>query len=150
MQATLLRTLTEKSELKFGKFSNYTVGRLIELKKMPYLWWVYFNSSAVSFASSVLDKIGISQEYRIAKPGKSPGKEDEVFQSVMGYKQQRITEGNPGNGSGRTKLMRKQFKELKRISLNNSKRCLSKGLLQSKNHPHGPQIKPSRQQTRRR
>ena len=65
----LLRKLTEKSILKFGKFADVPIQTLLELKKYSYLRWVYFNSSNITFFENILFEIGISEEFFIDKPG---------------------------------------------------------------------------------
>lgn len=67
--ATLLRTLTAKSTMGFGKWGQLTVGNLIETKP-DYLRWIYFNSSNINFTDDVIDGIGIPDSDKIKKPGK--------------------------------------------------------------------------------
>ena len=69
MDVIRLRTLTEKSKIGFGVHADLKVGDLINIKKKWYLRWLYFNFSAISFVDEVLDKILITLEYRIEKPG---------------------------------------------------------------------------------
>ncbi len=69
-QATLLRTLTEKSTLKFGKYADFPIWKLLESGSgRSYLSWVYYNSSNISFIDDVLLKLNIRQNERINKPG---------------------------------------------------------------------------------
>jgi len=72
MSTTLLRKLTEKSTLKFGKYYDLKVIELINLKKTALLRWYYYNASMITFTDEVLDKILVPKEYRIIKPGKKP------------------------------------------------------------------------------
>ena len=69
MDLIRLRTLTEKSKIGFGIHADLKVGDLLNIKKRWYLRWLYFNFSAISFVDEVLDKILITPEYRIEKPG---------------------------------------------------------------------------------
>lgn len=62
-----MRTLTLKSLLKFGRFHDHTVGRMIQLEKHDYLRWAYYNCSEISFMTDVLEIIGI--KHIITKPG---------------------------------------------------------------------------------
>lgn len=71
---TLLRTMTKKSIIGFGKYKDYRVGDIINLGELEYLRWVYYNSELVTFMDDILDEIGITEEYRIKKPGKQPEK----------------------------------------------------------------------------
>lgn len=63
----MLRTLTLKSELKFGKFADYRVEQILQIKKFDYLVWVYFNSSNITFMPEILQTLGIT--HLINKPG---------------------------------------------------------------------------------
>lgn len=64
---TLLRTLTRKSQLKYGHRHSQTVERV--LMERPYmLVFDYYNLSAINFTDDVLDELGITE--RIQKPGK--------------------------------------------------------------------------------
>lgn len=71
MSAILLRKLTRKSTLKFGKFKDYTVDHLFSMKKERELTAIYFKLSNISFMDDVLDDLGITIEYRIEKPSKN-------------------------------------------------------------------------------
>lgn len=64
--AILLRTLTLKSRLTEGKFSNQTVETVIAIDPM-YLWYVYYNTEKLTFVEEILQAVGITQ--RIKKPG---------------------------------------------------------------------------------
>ena len=66
--AVLLRTLSKKSKLKFGKYANDEIGKLLELKKGAYLAWCYYNLSNISFTEDILDELKL--DHRINKPGK--------------------------------------------------------------------------------
>lgn len=67
----ILRKLTRKSLLTFGKYHDFRVGDLINTGKHKYLRWVYFNNSMITFFEDILDEIKIPEAYRIKKPGKS-------------------------------------------------------------------------------
>ena len=70
---TLLRTMTLKSPMKFGKWYDLTVGDIINSKGyygIDYLVWVYYSASKISFNDEVLDILGIIDESQlIEKPG---------------------------------------------------------------------------------
>lgn len=66
---TLLRTLTLKSRLKFGRYYLLTVSTVFAKQKINYLIWVYYNMSKITFDSVVLKKLGIQRNQMIAKPG---------------------------------------------------------------------------------
>jgi hypothetical protein len=67
----LLRTLTEKSCLKFGKYADIPLYNLLALGHTRYLRWIYFNMSNISFMPNILEQIGITNEFIIEKPGKN-------------------------------------------------------------------------------
>lgn len=72
----LLRTLARKSVLDFGKHEGRTVQQVLDLKHTRLLRWYYYNCSMISFLPDILDEIGITEEWRIDKPGKDPEKGD--------------------------------------------------------------------------
>jgi len=71
MAVTLLRTLTEKSQLKFGKYEYLTVREVLNLKHPQYIRWCYFNLDKISFIEDILNEVKIPEDYRIKKPGKN-------------------------------------------------------------------------------
>ena len=71
-QTILLRKLTYKSILKFGKYAELSIQEIINLGKKNYLRWIYFNSSMISFTDIILTELSINKEYIINKPGKDP------------------------------------------------------------------------------
>jgi len=72
----LLRTLTRKSYLKFGKYADIRVGNLLDLgiSEREYLLWSYYSCSMINFNDDVLAELGITEEFRIEKPGKDKRK----------------------------------------------------------------------------
>lgn len=71
MDVVLLRTLTEKSILNFGKWEGYSIGQMIGLKHTMALRWIYYHYSKITFTPEVLEKIYIFyDDYKIEKPGK--------------------------------------------------------------------------------
>ena len=66
---TLLRTLTRKSTLKYGKHHDKTVSDMLILSPQQ-LVVDYYSLSAITFEDSILDELLIPQDKRIAKPGK--------------------------------------------------------------------------------
>lgn len=67
-QALLLRTMTLKSKFIGGKYDGLTVQSVINVHP-NYVARSYFDMSMISFVSEVLDMVGITEEYRIKKPG---------------------------------------------------------------------------------
>lgn len=70
--APILRKLALKSEIPFGEFKGIKVQQVIDIQRLPYLRWIYYNIEGLSFIDEVLDIIGIPEEYRIKKPGTDP------------------------------------------------------------------------------
>lgn len=68
-EAIRLRTLTKKSLMTFGKYHDWRLGDLINMGKQEYLIWCYYNLSMISFMPDILDELGITEEWRIEKPG---------------------------------------------------------------------------------
>lgn len=122
--ATLLRTLTEKSKLGFGRYADVPVWKLLErLSTRSYLVWVYYNNDRVTFKDEILDQLRITD--RIEKPGKSPDKFEEYQMTVKWsmkakYGWNYITKGRK---SRNIFLTRKR-----KIS------TITKGKMQAKNH----------------
>ena len=127
MDVTILRILTEKSIIWFGKWEGYSVGQMIGLKHTAALRWIYYNCSKVSFVDEVLDKIYIRyDEYKIEKPGKNP----ELCQKLKNLLWAKTTDENRIwqyriNKRGKTGLAKKTVAQLP-----------TKGQMQSKNHGH--------------
>ena len=71
MSSILLRKLTRKSTLNFGKFKDYTVEHLFGMKKQIELTSIYFKLSTITFTDDILNELGIDEEYRIEKPSKN-------------------------------------------------------------------------------
>ena len=73
MDRVILRKLSRKSTLNFGKYADYTVDQVLTqnpIDGMHYLIWLYYNSSNISFIEDVLIQLGITADNRIDKPGK--------------------------------------------------------------------------------
>jgi len=71
MDVVLFRKLTRKSILKFGEYKDVSVQQIINLGRMPYLRWIYYNIATITFTDDVLEDIFIHEEDRIPKPGTS-------------------------------------------------------------------------------
>ncbi len=73
MRLLRLRTLTEKSTLSnFGdiRIRDCTVERCLKNDNSKWsLIHAYYSKSKISFIDSVLNKLGITKEWRIRKPG---------------------------------------------------------------------------------
>lgn len=71
MSNTLLRTMTMKSKIGFGNYSDLTVQELIQLKKYKELISMYYQLEKINFNDEVKDYLGIRFELVIPKPGKN-------------------------------------------------------------------------------
>lgn len=79
----VLRKLTRKSLLKFGKYAEYRVGDLLKLCRHDYLRWVYYNSSNINFFDDILDELNITKEFIIVKPGKNSELHKKILQEKL-------------------------------------------------------------------
>lgn len=131
MDVTLLRKLSHKSTLQFGKYADNTVQNLIDLKHYRYLRWCYFNLDMISFLDNILDEINIPIEFRINKPGKLPENHNKL----------NAMHDNNSNGGGLSGHIERRIKkaqrkhEAKQISKAYSFK-FSKANLQRINHGH--------------
>lgn len=100
----LLRKLTNKSIMNFGKYFDLTVQQCLDTKKRKYLRWVYFNCSNITFTDELLDEFLIPVSYRFDKPSKNVelGKKleenlmetySDAFKEKLKKKAKRLSEG---------------------------------------------------------
>lgn len=87
MSSILLRKLTKKSTLKFGKFKDCTVEHLFGMRKQAELTSIYFKLSTITFTDDILEELGITEEYRIVKPSKDVELHQEFMMQKYGKKQ---------------------------------------------------------------
>lgn len=78
-ESVLLRTLTKKSVLWFGKYNGLKVQQIMDLQNPGYLRWLYYNISGITFIDDVLEKLKINGKRKIQKPGIAPEMSDIVF-----------------------------------------------------------------------
>lgn len=78
-ESALLRTLTGKSVLWFGKYNGVKVQQIIDLQNPGYLRWIYYNYNGITFTEDVLKEITITGNRKIKKPGIAPEMNGEVF-----------------------------------------------------------------------
>lgn len=141
---TLLRTLTRKSTLKFGKYHDLTVQNVMDYQNMKgrsLLKFYYFNSSKISFVDELLDELGIPPELRIAKPGNVTPDEWRVINhnlhTIELDKYHALPEVERKRVSGLDKKERNQVSTHNSIILDKYDRGVhSKESLMRKNHNH--------------
>lgn len=75
------RKLTEKSFLDYGHFKHCTVAHVIAIGHSKMLISSYFKLSHITFFDNILDQIGISEEWRIKKPGTDIAKFNEFIEA---------------------------------------------------------------------
>jgi|ERR1035437_1365309 hypothetical protein len=78
-ESVVLRTLTGKSTMWFGKFEGLKVQQILDLYHKDYLRWIYYNVAGISFSEDVLTAITINEARMISKPGIAPEMHDKVF-----------------------------------------------------------------------
>ena len=127
---TLLRTLTRKSILKFGQYSDLQVQNLLDLQRYKYLRWVYFNCSNISFMNDILDEIRIPLNFRIVKPSKNSDLhlklQEEIFENYSDKAKEIYLE--------KQKKIGKKIKKGKAISeIQKFENCYKKDYLRRKN-----------------
>ena len=71
MSSILLRKLTLKSKLNFGKYKNCTVEQMFGMRMQKQLISIYFKLSKITFTDDILTQLGIVAEFRISKPSKN-------------------------------------------------------------------------------
>jgi len=70
MSIILLRTMTYESVIGFGYFPSLKVGDLFKIYKEREILRMYFELGRVTFIDSILDRMCITPEFRIKKPGR--------------------------------------------------------------------------------
>ena len=86
MSSILLRILAKKSTFNFGKYKDCTVEQFIGMKKQIDLISMYFKLSTISFNEEILLELGITDDYRIKKPGTNVEKHNEFILKFYGKK----------------------------------------------------------------
>jgi hypothetical protein len=84
METKLLRLLTWKSKLMFGKYPELTISQLYIGHHTRYLRWVYYNLSGISFTDDILYKIGVVTDNRDSRIEK-PGMNKDLCETVNGF-----------------------------------------------------------------
>lgn len=130
---TLLRKLTKKSIMKFGKHRDLTVQELINLYEKKYLRWVYFNCSNIDFMEDVLEEIKIPLNYRIQKPSKNLDLHLKLNEEIFENFSEKAKELSVKT---RTKIASKISKGKAILKMNEHKNKFSKASLTRKNQGH--------------
>lgn len=143
MDTLNLRTMARKSVFNGGKHEGRSVQQLLDLQHTRYLRWVYFNLSKISFLPDILDEIGITEEWRIEKPGKDPEKGralDEYKDKNHNNFLKRQSETDPQRAIREDAhfkaTLRRESRRSSRQFFKEDARFFSKGAMQSRNHGH--------------
>ena len=132
MDVVLLRTLTRKSILNFGRHAPIPIGDLVDLQKVNYLRWIYYNYEGLTFTEDILTDINILPEHRIKKPGKDP----ELHLKTQNEKMKFIKEYYPVNYKRLMAIKKKGRNESSKRKYSMNKIYSTKSVLQSKNQGH--------------
>jgi len=65
-----LRKLSRKSVIDFGMNEGLRIQDLLNLRKYRQLRYIYYAYSKLSFLDDILEEIGITEDFKINKPGK--------------------------------------------------------------------------------
>jgi hypothetical protein len=129
MDVPILRTLTLKSKLTFGKYDNLTIQEIINLGHTSYLRWVYFNINGITFIDEILEMIHISCEFKIDKPGTNPESYEKINTAIHEWM----------GGITRIRMFNSVKRQQKRERVHNrivDNIKFSKSNLMAKNHGH--------------
>ena len=130
MDVPLLRTMTEKSVIGFGKHALCTVTHILRLGKNDYLRWLYYNINGITFTEDLLYKINIRGKWKIEKPGKDPQKGYNLDESLIKWRVKKSANTHPI--SHHRNVMKSKYKAFKIVD----GRKFSKGTMQRKNQGH--------------
>ncbi len=131
MSIPVLRILTARSKLGFGKWHDLRISHILLLDGgIGYLRWCYFKIANISFADDVLGELYLSESTKIAKPGVIS---DEKWDEYGKYISDNTSE--PEKKSRAKKIHKEHIRSL----VYNKKfqaKILSKDYLRRKNHGH--------------
>lgn len=131
-ERVLLRTLTRKSVLPYGKFKGQEVGRVIDSRNKANLIWIYYNVQWISFVDEVLRELCINGDMVISKPGTCPEKFDDVMNIRM-----RTAARLQGDKNVEYRMYHyKQNRYKREVKKARKDEELSKGVMRDINHGH--------------
>jgi hypothetical protein len=96
MAIPTLRVLTRKSRLGFGKYKDYRVQEMLDLRRNRDLISPYYRLTSINYTEDILLELKITEEWRIEKPG-SDKEKHAIFLKEHGYTRSR------GGGADRMK-----------------------------------------------
>jgi len=65
----MVRKLTRKSQMKFGKYEDCTVQNVLDIDPV-YIVWTYYHSSNINYFEDILEELLIDKEFIIDKPSR--------------------------------------------------------------------------------
>jgi len=133
---TLLRTMTKKSRIKFGRYADMTVGSLL-IESPIKLVAMYYNLAAITFTEDILNELMI--ERRIDKPGRLSYEEGDALTrevSTAQREQHKLKVGEEAYmrevNAKRANMRRNRSGRVRGYNLTNSKANNAR-----RNHGHG-------------
>jgi hypothetical protein len=79
-ESVLLRILARKSIVWFGKYNGLSVQQIIDSQHGTYLRWIYYNITGITFTEDILEKLTISDNRKIKKPGIAPEMHSKIME----------------------------------------------------------------------
>lgn len=134
----LLKKLTLKSKLDFGKFENQSIERIFEIDE-KYLVYLYYCYEKITFIDDVLDLLEIPLNLRIQKPGINLENKKEFFKRRIDDKVKNMSIDETNSFRLTRYHNRKKEEKVKlNIVLNKDKRRFSKNALKLINQGKTP------------
>lgn len=134
----LLKKLTLKSKLDFGKFENQSIERIFEIDE-KYLVYLYYCYEKITFIDDVLDLLEIPLNLRIQKPGINLENKKEFFKRRIDDKVKNMSIDETNSFRLTRYHNRKKEEKVKlNIVLNKDKRGFSKNALRLINQGKTP------------
>ncbi len=135
-KSLVLRTMNLKSKFHFGRYKNYIIKTLLVARKTGYLRYAYYNYTTINYTNDVLMQIGITEEWRIQKPGKNPEmffKLEDTFDHTKPYGITLVSMSKTGLSPNKNLSSKIQYKKAKE---QRDFREQNKSKLQGKNQGH--------------
>lgn len=139
----LLRKLSLKSKLSFGKYQDNYVGQVLEYDH-SYLAFIYYNIAGLSFTDDILERLGIVDKFVIEKPGTNIETFERFRSRMISNEISELSEKNGDYYAARA-IIKAQYKKRARgaryTNKMNRRTETNKAYLQAQNQGHIPQHK---------
>lgn len=143
MEVIRLRTMARKSVFDAGKWENHSVQQVLDLKGYRTLRWYYYNYSAISFTPDILDELGITEEWRIEKPGTDPEKYNALHEKMEQKFRNVLHAISKDNPMAAIKIFNKEKKrsrisarDRRLLTIHSDCKEFSRGAMQRRNQGH--------------